>query len=95
MKMVGLAKLQQGLYHLITQENSSLTSYVPYGNNLYVSPIKTNKIWHFRFGHLSNTKLNILHDQYLFIPKHVHGPCDICHLAKQKQLSYSVSTNRA
>nr|KYP67333.1 hypothetical protein KK1_013661 [Cajanus cajan] len=93
--MVGLAKLQQGLYHLVTQQNSSLTPYVPSVNHISVSTINNHNIWHFRLGHLSNTRLNVLHEQYPFISKHVNEPCDICHLAKQKQLPYSVSTSKA
>ena len=52
MKMVGLAKLQQGLYHLVTQDNSSLTPHLSSDNHISLSTINNNNLWHFCLGHL-------------------------------------------
>ncbi|KHN41686.1 hypothetical protein glysoja_040841, partial [Glycine soja] len=46
-------------------------------------------------GHLSGNRLNMLHEQFPFIPSHVNENCDICHFAKQRKLSYNLSTSRA
>ena len=62
MKMVGLAKLQQGLYHLVTQDNSSLTPYLSSFNHISLSTINNNNLWHFRLGHFSDKRLNVLHE---------------------------------
>nr|KYP37858.1 Retrovirus-related Pol polyprotein from transposon TNT 1-94 [Cajanus cajan] len=58
MKMVGLAKLQQGLYHLVTQQNSSHTPYVPSVNHLSVSTINHHNIWHFQYD-IFEVQINI------------------------------------
>ena len=52
-------------------------------------------IWHFRLGHLSGKRLNILSQDFPFISKHTMEMCDVCHLAKQRKLSYSASMSKA
>ena len=53
----------------------------------------TSDLWHFRLGHSSHAKLSLLNKivSDLAINK-PHG-CDICHLAKQKRLSFPSSTH--
>ena len=53
----------------------------------------TSDLWHFRLGHPSHAKLSLLNKivSDLAINK-PHG-CDICHLAKQKSLSFPSSTH--
>ena len=96
LKMIGLAKLKEGLYHLVVSKERQLplpnTSLV---NTSTSTPITTSNLWHFRLGHLSGNRLNILHQHFSFIPKHVDDACDVCHLAKQRRLSYSPSMSRA
>jgi hypothetical protein len=90
-RMIGLAKLKKGLYHLeITKNNHS-----PSTNSFTTNPITKNNLWHFRLGHLSSNLLNILHEQFPFISKHSNEACDVCHLAKQRKLSYSTSDTHA
>jgi len=95
MKMVGLAKLQQRLYQLVTQENSSLTPHLSSINHISLSTINNNNLWHFCLGHLSDKRLNVLHEQFPFISNYSNESCDVCHLAKQKHLYYSISGSRA
>jgi hypothetical protein len=96
LKTIGLAKLKQGLYHLeINKDASSQIPKAKFANNFQTPPITNTNLWHFRLGHLSGKRLNDLHVNFPFISKHVDENCDICHLAKQKKLSYSPSMNRA
>jgi len=94
LKMIGLGKLKQGLYHLdiIKSQTSPKVSSI---NNFTIPPITNTNLWHYRLGYLSENRLNILHMNFPFISKHVDDNCDICHLAKQKRLSYSPSFNRS
>ena len=64
-------------------------------NHTAATPITTFNLWHFRLGHLSRNRLNILCQTYPFISRHVDEICDVCHLAKQRRLSYSPSLNKA
>ena len=94
--MIGLAKLKHGLYHL--QINKDINQVIPkasFINNFSTPPITNANLWHFRLGHLSGKRLNVLHSTFSFISKHIEENCDVCHLAKQKKLSYSPSINRA
>jgi len=96
LKTIGLAKLKHGLYHLETYTKSIHTPpKTTFINNFSTPPVTNSNLWHFRLGHLSGNRLNTLHKSFPFISKYVDENCDICHLAKQKKLSYSPSANRA
>nr|KYP36109.1 Retrovirus-related Pol polyprotein from transposon TNT 1-94 [Cajanus cajan] len=89
LKMIGSANLKEGLFHLdIGKERRSST------NNATATPINNSNLWHFRLGHLSSNRLNVLNQQFPFISKHSNEVCDVCHFAKQKKLSYSPSSSR-
>jgi hypothetical protein len=46
-------------------------------------------IWHYRLGHLSPSRLQLLHSNNPHISCDLMStPCTICHLAKQKRLSF-------
>ena len=96
LKMISLAKLKEGLYHrIINKANQSLPHPSPNVNFLVYTPISSSNIWHFRLGHPSKNRLYILNKSFPFISKHINGSCDVCHLAKQRKLSYSSSMSRA
>lgn len=95
-QMIGLAKLRQGLYHLEVKKEAKNPTYFPhFTTNSTIHNVSSSNLWHYRLGHLSRNRLSMLHDQFPFIPNHVNEKCDICHLAKQKKLPYSPSSNRA
>lgn len=48
-----------------------------------------------RLGHLSNSRMTLLHYDFPFIGLDQEGVCDVCHLAKQKKLPYQRSFNKA
>nr|DAD40346.1 TPA_asm: hypothetical protein HUJ06_014669 [Nelumbo nucifera] len=91
-KMIGLAKKVNGLYRLVLPSvscNSSITcNYIsiPFCNK----PNATD-IWHFRMGHLSNTRLKLLRELDHFISLPSSDYCSICHYAKQRKLSFPIS----
>jgi len=96
LRMIGLAKLKQGLYHLVINKASQpLTQCSSFVNSSTTSPIPTNHIWHYKLGHLSGKCLHILHEQFPFISKYLNEHCDVCHLAKKLKLSHFSSHNRA
>jgi len=82
------------LYHLVINEKDWLTSN-SYINTHVTTPITNNNLWHFGLGHLFRNRLDILRQRFPFIPKHFHEYCDVCHLAKQRKLSYLLSLSKA
>ena len=96
LRMIGLAKLKEGLYHLIVNKEEG---HSPHNSSFIkfsmTTPVTKSNIWHFRLGHLSGKHLNILNELFPSISRHTLEACDICYMAKQKKLSYSTSMNKA
>ena len=95
LRTIGLAKLQGGLYHLMINKERCSPTTNPFINFTTSTPVTSSNLWHFRLGHLSGKRLNVLSQNFPFIPKHTIETCDVCHLAKQRRLSYSTSLSRA
>lgn len=94
--MNGFGKLQEGLYHLkISKDHSFKLSKSSFVNNSISTTINDSNIWHFRLGHLSRNRLNVLHKKFPFISKSINENCDNFHLSKQRKLPYSWSISRA
>ena len=53
----------------------------------------TSDLWHFRLGHPSHAKLSLLNKIVSDLAINKPHCCDICHLAKQKRLSFPSSTH--
>jgi len=53
--------------------------------------IKNTNLWHYRMGHLSEERLNILKTKHPYIFAEKLDVCDTCHRAKQKKLSFALS----
>ena len=60
-------------------------------NNTLATPtIPSSELWHYRLGHLSSKRLQILRDKFPFITiGNSNFPCDVCHYSKQKRLPYT------
>jgi len=68
--MIGLANLQQGLYHLqVNKEAKVVSTTKPSINESTTNTISNSNLWHYRLGHLSGNRLNMLCEQFPFIPK--------------------------
>ncbi|GAU15708.1 hypothetical protein TSUD_307180 [Trifolium subterraneum] len=95
-RMIGSGKLLNGLYYLEGTNASTHSLVKPVtGTVCTVFSIPQSALWHFRFGHASNSRLEIMHKSYPSISINKDCVCDVCHLAKQKKLSYSLSTSKS
>jgi hypothetical protein len=98
LKMIGLAEKKDGLYHLIQSDKSQIPSSLSLpnvsisANNVYLSE---NALWHFRFGHLSNSRLALLKSIFPSVTFDSNTVCDICHFAKHRKLPFVQSYHKA
>ena len=68
LKTIGLAKLKDGLYHLIVNKEERCSPYTnSFINFSMTTPITKSNLWHLRLGHLSGKHLNILNELFPFI----------------------------
>ncbi|PNX95813.1 retrovirus-related Pol polyprotein from transposon TNT 1-94 [Trifolium pratense] len=93
-KMIGSGKLIDGLYYL---EGTCFTqSSEKFGKSCNSVAIPKSALWHFRFGHTSQHRLEQMQQMYPTITINKDDfCCDVCHLAKQKKLPYTLSNSRA
>jgi hypothetical protein len=95
--MIGSAKKLNGLYYLIGTSgsvHSSTNKSSSSGIVCNVFSIPQSALWHFRFGHASTARLALMHKLYPSICFNKDCVCDVCHLAKQKKLSYTLSSSQ-
>jgi hypothetical protein len=57
------------------------------------SPVKSvlADIWHYRLGHISNSRISLLHSLVPSIECNSNDVCVVCPLARQRKLSFPVS----
>jgi hypothetical protein len=91
-RMIGFAKVVDGLYYLLLSDKIVHVSAVE-GTRYHTIP--TQAIWHFRLGHLGQNKLLEMHTRYPYISIDHKGVCDICHFSKHKKLPFQHSSNKA
>jgi len=101
---IGVGREANGLFYLLekpdllsTDASSSCKSPVPFQFSATVKSVSTD-IWHYRLGHLSPSRLQLLHSNNPHISCDLMSTsCTICPLARQKRLpfphSISVSTS--
>jgi hypothetical protein len=102
-KTIGVGKEHHGLYYLMhssklenptpsfAANNSQLISLQP---QPFSSAIKTPShadVWHFRLGHPSSSRINLLHQLVPLIPCDSKNVCTVCPLAKQHRLPFPSS----
>jgi hypothetical protein len=99
LKMIGLASQQDGLYkfHASSVSANKVQASLALSVSCTPSTIIPNKaIWHFRLGHLSHQRLNMMSSLYSdIVSDNKNSVCDICQFAKQKHLPFSLSTSNA
>jgi len=95
-QMIGVAKYYNGLFYL--QHSSDLKSCASLSQTGCIISQTQNTVmpmlWHLRLGHTSNRILKHLSIKYNDITFDCSQPCDTCHFAKQKKLSFPHSTSR-
>lgn len=100
-RMIGLAEVQSGLYHLqnlSAQANNEMHTSVVSPSTSLVETCNVNyDIWHFRLGHLPPTKIQFISNLDSSVKAtHSHNNiCEICPLAKQKRLPFHVSSSQS
>jgi hypothetical protein len=91
-RMIGSADALGGLYYLKLEDKNVHVNAI---DGTHTTTIPDQAIWHFRLGHVSINRMQILHKQFPYIIVDHKGVCDICHLAKHKKLPYTNSCNKA
>lgn len=88
-KMIGHAKLLNGLYHL-QQPINNVKHSVLYSLNSKSSHA-TFDLWHLRLGHPSNNVLTHICKHFPYVSFNSNKICDSCYLAKQSRLPFYAS----
>jgi transposase InsO family protein len=98
MRKIGLAEEIDGLYYLKaekkTQKQAKVSS-VSVSNKKSDSIVPPGILWHLRLGHLSHDRMQCMNKMYSYISVSGHVACDICQMARQRKLSFSISKNNA
>jgi hypothetical protein len=100
-KTIGLGKEKCGLFHLLLHNASKLRSSISISTSTNASsstlssPFKyaSTNVWYYRLGHISNSRINLLHSLIPSIECNSADICTVCPLAKQRKLSFPVSTS--
>jgi hypothetical protein len=94
-----VGKEHHGLYYLLPSSklNSANNSQLlPLQSRIFSTSIKTPShadIWHYRLGHPSSSRINLLHQLEPSISCDSDNVCTVCPLAKQHKLPFSSSTS--
>ncbi|CAN1754083.1 Retrovirus-related Pol polyprotein from transposon TNT 1-94 [Linum perenne] len=93
-KMIGLATETRGLYQLNAQSHTSKFTSPIIATTYNFQPQQIN-LWHWRLGHASLDRVKLLQSCNPTIESENILHCQVCHLAKQKRLSFPVSDSTA
>jgi hypothetical protein len=105
-KTIGVGEERSGLYHLlqVSGKHSPIVSnsVVSFFNNISNSAVSatsiknvSDDIWHYRLGHVSSSRMHLLHQYIPAMVVNKNKVCTICPLAKQHKLSFDVSQSHA
>lgn len=95
-------KIKGGLFYLLQDSKlhspalQSTSPSIPACVNASVSTsfkTATADIWHYRLGHISQSRINLLHDLVPSISCNSNTLCNVCPLAQQRRLSFPISTS--
>jgi len=98
---IGVGRKANGLYYLLDElavpASNVFSSYfsnsVHFPISAHVKSIATD-LWHYRMGHLSHSRLKLLHSNNpQIVCDLLDTPCTVCHLARQKRLSFPHSVS--
>lgn len=92
MKMIGLAKKFEGLYHLIPKDKHEDAHAI---KNSSVCTLPKSALFHFILVHISFTRVWYLPITFPFIVVSQKEACDICHYAKHKKLPYNSNITKS
>jgi hypothetical protein len=95
-RTIGLGRELGGLFHLLQVSKGSISTPVsPFISALVSNNVKdvSSDIWHFRLGHLFQSRMSLLHEFLSDIPCKNNDVCTVCPLARQRRLSFPISTS--
>ena len=99
LKTIGLAKMQDRLYILRIPSYQKLQikpiKYAHTINIVNVSASDLETLWYFRLGHVSNKRIDVIMTKFPFVKYNKFIVCDVCYFAKQKRLSFPISTSKS
>ena len=96
--MIGMGSKYGNLYYLFLNFSSNCNipcnKLIAVVTNNSATPLSIQELWHYRLGHPSFVKLNVLHE--ILDISHLSNTnlhCIICPLAKQRCLPYNSNNN--
>ena len=92
MKTIGIAEECNGLYQYKDNSKSILNSGFESCVVTNVHSVTTDSLWHYRFGHPSFSRLQVLSTIDTSIVAR-NCVCDVCHISKQKKLPFPISSS--
>jgi hypothetical protein len=92
LKMIGLAEKKDGLYYLAQTHQAAssplnISTHSISANNVH---LPNSALWHFRLGHLSNSRQALLQSKFPFVSHDSDAVCDVCHFAKHRKLPFDL-----
>jgi len=95
LKMIGEARLQEGLYILKLSEAARIVNSF---SNISEARSDSSKsqddgIWHKRLGHPSNKVFHLISKRFSCIVFSETKPCDVCHFSRQTRLCFNNSSS--
>lgn len=85
----GSAERINELYYLTLEYKDVHT---PDTSSLDITILSNKFLWNFRLYHLSHSRISYLHSKVSFILVDNKDVCDVCHYARQRKFSYTIST---
>jgi hypothetical protein len=95
LRMIGSAERKDGLYYLTQTVSPSSHQHILQSVSANNVSLPASALWHFRLGHLSNSRIDALQSHFPFIFHDSSAVCDVCHFAKHKRLPFVNSSNKA
>jgi transposase InsO family protein len=93
-KTIGLGKQRDRLYYLVALASQTPKHQPPSAATTLPSSqvASSTALWHRRLGHLSSSRLDFMAKHLLNFSFQSNNACDVCALAKQSRLPFSVSS---
>lgn len=97
-KMIGSGDMVNGLYYLnlnlSSNKQDSSTHCAARREFCNAISIPDSALRHFRLGHISSSRFEMLCKKVPYIQMNKIGICNVCHFAKQKRVPFSLSNSK-
>ena len=92
MRMTGSGDKREDLYYLNLENKLACSASKTIHSNI---PLPDSALWHFRLGHLSFSRMNLLKSSFPFVHVDSKATCDVCRFAKHRKHPFLDSCNKA